>query len=85
MYTSHFAGSFPGLGARGVVATECKVPDDFAAEFVEKLYEHLLNGEPLGESLLASRRFFLTERGNPSGLLYSMYASPPFRLARREA
>ncbi len=80
--TSHFAGAFLQCGARGVVATECHVPDDFAADFAERLYCHLLDGRPLGESLLAARQFFLTEHGDPSGLLYSMYASPEIRLAR---
>lgn len=81
-YTSHFAGALLRHGARGVVATECAVPDDFAAEFAQVLYEHLLAGKPLGESLLTARRRFLAERGNPSGLLYSMYAPPSLRLAR---
>jgi hypothetical protein len=80
LYTSHFAGAFLRSGARGVVATECLVPDAFAADFVQLLYEHLLAGRPLGESMLAARRFFLAEQGNPSGLLYSMYASPSIRL-----
>jgi CHAT domain-containing protein len=84
LYTSFFAGAFLKFGARGVVATECEVPDDFAAEFAEQLYQHLLAGRSLGESLLSARQFFLTERNNPSGLLYSLYASPSLRLARQE-
>ena len=80
LYTSHFVGSFLKYGARGVVATECAVPDSFAADFAHKLYGHLLAGELLGESLLATRRYFLHEYHNPSGLLYSMYAPPSIRL-----
>jgi hypothetical protein len=82
LYTSHFAAAFLRLGARGVVATECEVPDTFAAAFVEQLYEHLLAWHRLGESMLAARRYFLDKQGDPSGLLYSMYASPSIRLTR---
>jgi hypothetical protein len=82
LYTSYFAAAFLKYGARGVVATECAVPDDFAADFAEQLYTHLLAGEPLGESLLSTRTYFLEKYNNPSGLLYSMYAPPSIRLVR---
>lgn len=82
LYTSYFAAAFLKYGARGVVATECAVPDAFAADFAQQLYAHLLAGEPLGESLLATRRYFLEEYHNPSGLMYSMYAPPSIRLAQ---
>jgi hypothetical protein len=82
LYTSYFAAAFLKYGARGVVATECAVPDAFAADFAQQLYAHLLAGEPLGESLLATRRYFLEKYHNPSGLLYSMYAPPSIRLAQ---
>jgi hypothetical protein len=83
LYTSHFAAAFLRHGARGVVATECAVPDVFATNFAKQLYKHLLNGEPLGESLLITRKYFLEKYHNPSGLLYSMYAPPSIRLAQR--
>ncbi len=82
LYTSNFAIAFLKYGARGVVATECTVPDAFAADFAERLYTHLLAGEPLGKSLLAVRQYFLQEYNNPSGLLYSMYAPPSIRLVQ---
>lgn len=82
LYTSFFAKEFLKHGARGVVATECEVPDAFAADFAQQLYGHLLDGKPLGESLLATRRYFLEKYHNPSGLLYSMYAPPSIRLAQ---
>ncbi|MEM8719034.1 MAG: CHAT domain-containing protein [Cyanobacteria bacterium P01_G01_bin.39] len=82
LYTSNFATAFLKYGARGVVATECNVPDDFAADFAKKLYNHLLAGEPLGKSLLAARRYFWQNHKNPSGLLYSMYAPPSIRLVK---
>ena len=65
LYTSHFAGAFLQYGARGVVATECAVPDSFAADFTEQLYTHLLAGQPLGKSLLRTRQYFWQEHGNP--------------------
>jgi CHAT domain len=82
LYTSSFARAFLQYGARGVVAAECIVPDVFAADFAEQLYSHILTGEYLGESLLATRRYFLKEHQNPSGLLYSMYAPPSIRLTK---
>jgi len=82
LYTSYFAAAFLKYGARGVVATECAVPDAFAADFAEQLYAHLLAGDPLGESLLTTRRYFLEKYHNPTGLLYSMYAPPSIRLAK---
>lgn len=82
---SNFADVFLKYGARGVVATECYVPDAFAADFAKQLYNHLLSGLPLGESLLAARRHFLEEPyNNPSGLLYSMYAPPSIQLVNTE-
>ncbi len=82
LYTSNFAAAFLKYGARGVVATECSVPDAFAADFAEQLYPHLLAGNQLGESLLAARRYFWQKYNNPSGLLYSMYAPPSIRLVQ---
>jgi hypothetical protein len=79
LYTSSFAKAFLKYGAIGVVASECKVLDAFAAEFAEQLYTRLLGGECLGSSLLACRRYFLNLRSDPSGLLYSMYAPPTVR------
>lgn len=81
-YTSSFAAHFLKCGARGVVATECAVPDTFAADFSNQLYTQLLEGKSLGECLLAVRQYFFQEYGNPSGLLYSMYAPPTIRLVQ---
>jgi hypothetical protein len=84
LYTSYFAEAFLERGVRGVVATECTIPDGFAADFAEHLYTYLLAGKSLGESLLATRRHFLKKFHNPAGLLYSMYAPPSIRLAKTE-
>ena len=82
LYSSNFAATFLKYGARGVVATECAVPDAFAADFSEHLYTHFLKGKRLGESLLTTRQYFLEKYSNPAGLLYSMYAPPSIRLVQ---
>jgi len=79
MNTRDFAGDFIRYGARGVVATEHAVPDVLASEFTKELYSHLLEGKKLGESILETRRELL-RRGNPLGLLYSIYAPPATKL-----
>ncbi len=73
---SGFAPTFLKRGARGVVATESDIPVATAGAFSELLYEHLLAGDTLGESLLAVRRTLWQKEQNPVGLLYSMYSPP---------
>lgn len=73
LYSSHFAGQFLDRGARGVVTTECRVPDSFASAFIQNLYERLFAGIPIGESLLVARKHFWHKFNNPSGLLYASY------------
>lgn len=84
LYTSHFAAEFLKYGALGVVATECRVPDSFAADFIEHLYTHLLTGHSLGIGMLNTRQHFRSINApkdqNPSGLLYAMYAPPSVRI-----
>jgi hypothetical protein len=81
-YTFHFADYFLNSGgARGLVATECEIPDEFAASFSRQLYDRLLNGKPLGEAMLRSRQHFLKEYSNPLGLAYCAYAPPSIRFA----
>jgi hypothetical protein len=89
LYTMNFVDDFLKRGAIGVVATECVIPDKFAALFAKKLYGYLLPERedqepfPLGKSLLATRQYFLKEEKNPSGLIYSMYAPPSIRFGKR--
>lgn len=83
--TSNFVEMFVEQGALGVVATECVLPDRFAAAFAAEFYNRLLEGAGggvcyVGECLLETRRHFLEEHGDPTGLLYSMYAPPSTRL-----
>ena len=82
--TSDFVRRFMQSGARGVIATECDVPDAFAAAFVRPFYDRVLAGERFGRALLATRRHFLDRYRNPVGLLYAAYMSLDTRLARSE-
>ena len=84
LYSSHFAAWFLDNGARGVVTTECAVSDSFAADFIQKLYDLLLVGKNVGESLLLTRQHFWENFSNPSGLLYTMYGPPAIRLSRQD-
>ena len=81
--TSDFVHRFLLCGGRGVLVTECDIPDGFAAAFVRRLYERILAGEPLVAALRAVRAHFLDEHGNPLGLLYSAYLPLEARLLRR--
>jgi CHAT domain-containing protein len=84
LYTSYFADALLDKGARGVVATECEIPDTFAAPFAKHLYGLLLGGIPLGVAMLRTRQHFLEPpRRDPSGLVYSMYAYPQLSLRRK--
>lgn len=82
LYTASFARAFLKRGARGVVATECSVPDGFAAEFGRELYRRLLPpiAKNLGDALYETRWHFWARGEDPSGLLYSMYAPPSIKL-----
>lgn len=73
--TSGFVRGFMLQGGRGVLATECDVPDKFASVFVQRLYDELLQGKTFGRALLETRRHFLKTYRNPLGLLYSAYMS----------
>jgi len=65
-----------------VLATEFHVPDWFAATFIEKLYDELLQGKPIGEALLTTRRHFWESENNPLGLGYALYSSPSIRIVK---
>jgi hypothetical protein len=63
--------------ARGVVTTECVVPDAFAAAFTQQFYPLLLRGQELGSALFETRKALLKDPyHNPLGLLYALYAFP---------
>ena len=80
LYTSNWAAMFWERGARGVLATEFHVPDQFAALFTEQLYSRLLLSKPIGEALLETRHLFWKEQNNPLGLAYALYSSPSIQI-----
>lgn len=82
LYTSSWAEKLWERGARGVLATDFRVPDWFAASFSEVLYRHLLSGMPIGETLLTTRRYFWNEQRNPLGLAYSLYSPPSIQFVK---
>ena len=79
IYFCGLAKHFMGKGARALIATECEIPDGFAAEFSEFVYSQFLKHKPLGECVFAAKRHFL-KRGNPIGLAYSYYGPPSIRI-----
>ncbi len=80
LYASNWAAQFWDRGARGVLATEFRVPDWFAAAFIAQVYKHLLARETIGSSLLATRRHFWSSETNPLGLAYALYSSPSIQI-----
>ena len=80
LYTSSWAQKFWAQGARGVLATDFKVPDWFGATFSEALYQKLVAGVPIGEALLTLRRTFWLDKRNPLGLAYALYSSPSIQI-----
>lgn len=67
------------LGASGVIGTEVKVWDIFAAEIGRLFLENFLNGETAGMSLLKARRALLF-KNNPLGLVYTLFAPADLHL-----
>lgn len=82
------AGSFPKWFLRqrhrAFVGTETEVPDVVAAAFAERLYDELLDSQPLGEALVRARRRLMAEELNPLGLLYVMHGDPALVVAGDE-
>jgi hypothetical protein len=81
--------------AAAIIATACPVPDLFAAEFARIFYSFFVRGKPetdesgkttycrmdAGQSLRATRRYFLEEHHNPLGLAYGLYSPTYYRIA----
>jgi tetratricopeptide (TPR) repeat protein len=82
LYTSNWVTLFWEKGARGVLATEARVTDSFAAKFLKKLYERLLTGELIGKALFETRRYFWKTNHDPTGLVYALYSSPSLRIEK---
>jgi non-ribosomal peptide synthetase component F len=54
-----------------------------AAAFAQELYQHLLNGEPTGQSLLATRQHFWQAYHILSSLLYAVYGPSLIQLKQQ--
>ena len=83
LYTSSWAEKLWEYGARGVLATDFRVPDKFAADFSKAFYHYVLSGMSVGEALLTIRRDFWNEQRNPLGLAYALYSSPSIKIVSR--
>lgn len=71
--------------ACGVVGTECPVSENFAETYATELLKRLFRGEPIGQAMLAIRRYFMQQFLNPMGLVYSLYAADEICLLRAVA
>jgi hypothetical protein len=80
LQSKSFVDEFMRRGARGVIATECTMPDTFAAEFAHQFYARFLTGQPIGEALWDTRQCFLTEHHSLLGLAYALYADSQTRI-----
>lgn len=72
----YWVDMFLELGAAGVIATDCGIPDPFAATFAEGLYQHLVSGFSVGDALLKTRHEMLEKYQNPLALAYTLYGDP---------
>jgi CHAT domain-containing protein len=82
--TWDFVREFMVRGGRGALATECDVPDEFAAVFIQRVYDEALKGETFGRALLGARKYFWERYGNPLGLLYAAYVRLETRIVPGE-
>lgn len=73
----NIAGAFIRGGARAVVATLWKIPDDSSADFALLFYEELFRGIPVGEALrVAKLRFREQRRDDPTWAAFMLYGDP---------
>jgi hypothetical protein len=79
----NWASTFLDIGARAVLATEFRVPDDFAPLFAREFYQRFLDGQSLGAAVVNARRRLWKIMGNPLGLAYGLYAAPATRIIRK--
>lgn len=83
-HTSDLISNLLKTEIQGIVATESKMPDQFASAFIMEFYDRLLSGYEIGMALQSTRHFFLKEHNNPLGLFYSLYqVSPHWKIVLR--
>lgn len=76
---NNFVGAFLRNGASSVIATESAVWVGFAHDFARDVIDELFEGRSVGAAVQRARQRHLAERGNPMGLVYSVYGNPSAR------
>jgi hypothetical protein len=79
--TLDFVSAFRDLMAGGVIGTEIPVSVKFGYQAAERFFEHLGQGEDVGQAMLGMRWDLLNE-GSFLGLAYTAYAMADLRLVR---
>jgi hypothetical protein len=73
-------GHLFAAGFKHIIGSETLIPDRLSAYFAEKVYDALLAGNTLGMAVYHARRNLIEDRGNPGGVLWSVYGDPDLRL-----
>jgi hypothetical protein len=69
---------------RGLIATQTRVPDQFASSLAEIFYSSLLQDKTVGQALYIARWLVFQLELNPLGLLYNIYGNTDLRLGSPE-
>lgn len=78
---NNFVGTFLRNGASSVIATESAVWVGFAHDFAADVIDAVFSGHAVATAVQRARVKHLAERGNPLGLIYSLYGNPSARFA----
>ena len=70
--------------AAAVVGTETTIVETLAIEVAKSFLKDLLDGQSAGDALLRIRRVLLA-KGNPLGLMYTLYGSSRLRLVKAKS
>lgn len=76
-YFASFIGYFEGIGALSIIAPECEIGDQRAAEFAKVLLDKIfIDRKDVCEALLFARLNRLSDSNDLTGLVYSLYGRP---------
>ena len=73
---------FCGVGAAGVVGTQCEVRELLATTFAAEFFKRFFRQVPAGEALYDTRLTLLNDHLDPRGLTYSLFSAADVRLAQ---
>lgn len=75
---------FADRGASGVIGTQVKVYESFAAHFIRLFFQKFLAQKTVGQALFEARWELLFDRADPDprGLVYSLFSAADVELAR---